>query len=81
MKTLYDFINFDDVTDMFRGSYVKTIFDRIQTHALYGIGVGDVDKAKSKLHEIGARRFRLVKTDYGFVILCFKITPNKVKNN
>jgi hypothetical protein len=81
MKTLYDFIDFDQVTCRFRGSYVETIFDYTQTHALYGIYKEDVSEAKRRLHEMGARRFRLVKTNYGFVILCFKITPKKVKND
>ena len=66
-------IDFSEVTYKFRGSYVQTIFDRVQTHALYGISKSQKDEAKEALKKIGAKRFRVVNNDFGMSIICFKI--------
>ena len=63
----------NDVTYQFRGSYIQTIFDPIQTHALYGVMKDDAPKAKKLLKEAGASRFRVIKNNFGFAIICFKI--------
>ena len=63
----------NEVTRQFRGSYVQTIFDRVQTHALYGIPKSDAAEAKEALKAIGAKRFRVVNNSFGFAIICFKI--------
>ena len=70
MKEKFDF---SGVTHQFRGSYVQTIFDPIQTHALYGITKSQKDDAIEELKEIGAKRFRVVNNRYGFSIICFKL--------
>jgi len=61
------------ITSQFEGSYVKTLHDPIQTHALYGVSNEDVYRAKLELSKVGAVRFRLVKTSYGLTIVCFKL--------
>ena len=58
-----------------RGRYIQTIFDPIQTHALYGITADELPKFKEKLKKLGARKFRTCGRK-GFKILCFKI--NKI---
>ena len=68
---------FNEVTRQFRGSYVQTLFDPVQTHALYGIPKRDADEAKEALKAIGAKRFRVVNNAFGFSIICFKINPQK----
>jgi hypothetical protein len=68
---------FNEVTRQFRGSYVQTVFDPVQTHALYGITKGEAAEAKEALKAIGAKRFRVVNNSYGFAIICFKINPQK----
>jgi len=65
--------DFSNVTYQFRGSYVQTIFDPVQTHALYGVSKTQKDEAKAALKEIGAKRFRITSTKFGFAIICFKI--------
>lgn len=65
---------FDTVTDQFRGSYISTIFDPIQTHALYGVSKTQKDEAKAALKKIGAKRFRVVNNDFGMSIICFKMS-------
>jgi hypothetical protein len=64
---------FSSVTNKFRGSYVQTLFDPVQTHALYGIPKRDAAEAKEALKAIGAKRFRVVNNSFGFSIICFKI--------
>ena len=68
---------FNEVTRQFRGSFIQTIFDRVQTHALYGVPKRDADEAKEALKAIGAKRLRVVNNSFGFAIICFKITPEK----
>jgi hypothetical protein len=64
---------FSSVTSQFRGSYVQTLFDPVQTHALYGVLKRDAAEAKEALKAIGAKRFRVVNNSFGFSIICFKI--------
>ena len=68
---------FNEVTRQFRGSYVQTLFDPIQTHALYGVPKRDAAEAKEALKAIGAKRFRVVNNSFGFAIICFKMVPEK----
>ena len=62
-----------DVISQFQGSYIQTLNDPIQTHALYGVLTSDITNAKLALSQQGATRFRVVKNSYGFAIICFKI--------
>ena len=62
-----------DVVRQFRGSYIQTIFDPVQTHALYGVTKSDRDEAKAALKKAGAGRLRVVSNRHGFVIICFKV--------
>ena len=53
---------------------VRELFDPVQTHAAYKVPVDAVPEVKSVLKEIGANRFRIVKTGIkGLVIVCFKL--------
>jgi phospholipase/lecithinase/hemolysin len=61
-----------NVTSKFHGSYIETIFDPIQTHALYGVTKSFKNEAVSALKEAGAKRLRVVSNKFGFVIICFK---------
>lgn len=51
--------------------YVQTLFDPVQTHALYGLSKENVLEFKEKLKKMGANRFRTVTNHYGRKILCF----------
>lgn len=53
------------------GTYVKELFDPVQTHAVCGVNINDVDHVKAILKEAGAVRFRVVKNG-NFAIVCFK---------
>ena len=64
---------FEKVLYKFRDSYIQTIFDPIQTHALYGVHKDDALEAKRLLKEAGASSFRVVKNRFGFAIICFKV--------
>lgn len=64
---------FEKILYKFRGSYIQTIFDYVQTHALYGIRKDDALEAKRLLKEAGASSFRVVNNDFGLVIVCFKM--------
>jgi hypothetical protein len=62
-----------DITSKFNGSYIQTIFDSVQTHALYGVTKSFKNEAVSALKEAGAKRLRVVSNTFGFVVICFKI--------
>lgn len=51
--------------------YYQTLFDPHQTHGLYGVRVDDVPYWKEYLKKHGAKKFRVVKNQYGFAIICF----------
>lgn len=56
------------------GYEVRELFDPIQTHAAYGVPVERVDLVKERLRELGAVRFRVVRTGIiGQKIVCFKL--------
>lgn len=61
------------------GQYVQSLYDPVQTHALYGITKRSLDDWKEKLGQNkGINRFRTVKANSGdYVILCFKYDPAK----
>ena len=40
-----------DVTSQFQGSYIQTLNDPIQTHALYGVLTSDITNAKLALSQ------------------------------
>lgn len=65
--------DFNQVTNNFNGSYVKTIFDYVQTHALYGVAKSECTRAKEELKKIGATSFRVVNNGFGFSIICFRM--------
>ena len=62
-----------DVVRQFRGSYIQTIFDPVQTHALYGVTKSFKHEAIAALKNAGAQRLRTVSNRQSFVIICFKI--------
>lgn len=61
------------------GKYVQSLFDPVQTHALYGIyGKDELERCKFRLSQNPAiNRFRVVSNSYGYKILCFKYNPTK----
>ena len=64
----------------FLGYEVRELFDPVQTHAVYKVEESQVDYIKNALCEMGAKRFRVVKTGIkGLKIVCFKLIENKVK--
>jgi hypothetical protein len=70
-------MTFHRIVNDFRGSYIKPLFDPVQTHGLYGIFEDDLVKAEDILKKNGCNRFRVVKCrDSDFVILCFKVKTN-----
>jgi hypothetical protein len=62
------------------GHQVRTLFDPVQTHAVYGLVGDEVDEVKDALKAVGAVRFRLVKNHYGRTAVCFKIKGAKRPN-
>ena len=67
-----------DATGHFRGTYFNRIFDRRQTHAIYGVTQWNMDDIKKELKKIGANKFRTVKANgKGLFIVCFSV--EKVK--
>lgn len=60
------------------GRYVQGLFDKVQTHGLYGITKDRVDTWKESLsNNKGISRFRVVKNSYGYAIICFKYDRSK----
>lgn len=56
--------------------YVQSIFDPVQTHAIYGLSSSsEVSELKFKIKNNGlGNRFRQLKNRFGNYILCFKIS-------
>lgn len=52
----------------------QTLFDPIQDIALMGVRNNKVliEEKKNHLKSLGANRFRIVRNDHGFAIICFK---------
>jgi len=50
--------------------YIQTLFDPVQTHAVYGGSNEDIPLFKTMLKKQGANKFRVVKNN-DFPILCF----------
>jgi len=61
------------------GVYVQSLFDKVQTHALYGISRDSVDEWKERLSKNkGISRFRKVNANSKYyAILCFKYDRSK----
>jgi len=60
--------------ESFKGHAVRTLFDPVQTHAVYGVHPDNVAKVKSELkEEFKATRFRVVTAGTGNKIVCFKL--------
>lgn len=61
------------------GRYIQTVYDNVQTHALYGIGREDVADWKETLSKNkGINRFRKVNANSKYyAILCFKYDRSK----
>jgi len=53
---------------------VGKIYDYIRTHAVYGVpnNPDAINRVKEVLSKNGATKFKVVKNDYGFAIVCFK---------
>jgi hypothetical protein len=60
------------------GWYQLPLFDWVQSHAIYGLTVYDLDSVKKELKSKGATHFRVVgKAKHGDGrILCYRGTPN-----
>ena len=61
------------------GTYVQSLFDKVQTHALYGISRDEVNDWKERLGKNkGISRFRKVNANSKYyAILCFKYDRSK----
>ena len=61
------------------GAYIQSLFDNVQTHALYGIHREDVNDWKERLSKNkGISRFRKVNANSKYyAILCFKYDQSK----
>lgn len=55
--------------------YIRTLFDPVQTHAVYNVTLDEVDAVKNELKAVKATRFRIVKTQLieNNCIVCFKL--------
>lgn len=54
-------------------SDIRSLWDPIQTHAVYSVNKDDMERVKAALKELGATRFRIVKPHVPYlVIICFK---------
>ena len=64
-----------------RGAYCQTLFDPIQTHAVYGIPKSNKETIKLELKALGAKKFRIVNANSSaFIIVCFdasKMAPTQ----
>ena len=65
-----------------RDLYVKTTFDPISTHALYGVknNPSDVEHYKNKIKEIGGKYIRVLAAgckDYRIICFALEITPEE----
>jgi hypothetical protein len=61
------------ITRYRRGTYIQTLFDPVQTHAVYGVTADNLSEVKKELKALGATRFRVLKTGFGTLrIVCFK---------
>jgi len=59
-------------------SYIQSVYDPKQTHALYGIYKDEVDGWKEELKKNkGISSFRVVKTKHEYAIICFKYDRSK----
>lgn len=68
MKIIKENINW--IKNYNSSSYMMSLFDPVQTHAVYGLSLDDVSIIKQSLKKQGAKQFRLLKNK-GFPILCF----------
>jgi len=55
------------------GFSIQTLFDPVQTHAVYNVPAERVDEVKQFLKTAGAIQFRLVKNKNRNVAICFKL--------
>lgn len=62
-------------------SYIHTLFDPQQTHAMYKLNSNTLEDAKTYLKSIGAKKFRTVTADKksDLKILCFDASNIKIK--
>ncbi len=61
--------------------YFKSLFDPVQTHAVYGLTQDNYDEVKSSLTKLGAKKFRKVKVrSSDFLILCFNAAKMESKS-
>ena len=51
---------------------IQTIYDYVQTHAIYGVSYTDVERVKKVLKQNGCTKFRIVKANAkNLRIICF----------
>lgn len=60
-------------------TYVQSVYDPVQTHALYGVPTDKVDDWKARLKQNkGITRFRIVRANCkAWSIICFKYNEKK----
>ena len=58
-------------THLPRGAYIQSIFDPVQSHAVYGIHEENLNEVKEILKLCGANKFRTIKGTKGWRILAF----------
>ena len=55
-----------------KGAYCQSLFDPIQTHAIYGLAKTNKEEVKQSLKEMGAKKFRMVQPHAkSLIIICF----------
>ena len=58
------------------GTYQLTLFDWVQSHAVYNVPREAIDEIKQQLKQGGATHFRIVRGRHGPCIICYRGTRN-----
>lgn len=66
-----------EILNRHSGTYLRELFDPVQTHAIYGLADSFFPSVRMELKAVGITRFRVVKPRKGTYqkvsILCFKM--------
>ena len=60
-------------TNVLGFSDIRTLFDPVQSHAVYGVPKRHEQAVKAELKRLKATRLRVVRTVTDLVIVCFKV--------
>jgi hypothetical protein len=66
------------VVSRFHGMYFQRIWDRVQTHAVYGVTEDTMDILRDELKKIGAMKFRKIKAN-GRTLWILTFSAEKIK--